>query len=50
VQQSAIPPTAPTTSRADKIRDWSKTLGIALLVIPFPAALLYAAFTMPGMP
>ena len=42
--------TRPTMSRADKIRDWSKTAAVALMVFPFPATLLWAAFTMPGMP
>lgn len=31
-----------------KILDWAKTAGIALLVLPFVAVMLYAAFSMPA--
>lgn len=33
-----------------RLYDWAKTAAVALLVLPLPAALLYAGFTMPGMP
>jgi cell division protein FtsX len=40
--------TNPTVHRTTKILDWAKTAGIALMVLPFVAVLLFAAFTMPG--
>lgn len=43
-------PTSSATSLADKVPDWVKTAATFLLVAPLPAFMLWAAFTMPGMP
>lgn len=51
--QSATPSRPTSTPHAElraRLIDWSKTAAVALMVFPFPAALLWAAFTMPGMP
>lgn len=50
MDQSASTPTVAVSPRARKLRELGKTLVIAAMVIPLPAALIYAAFSMPGMP
>jgi hypothetical protein len=50
VDQSVSTPTAAATPRAEQLRDWAKTLATFLLITPLPAFMLWAAFSMPGMP
>ena len=46
--QSAIPPSRRPVPLRARLVDWGKTTAIALLVIPFPAFLLWAAFSTYG--